>query len=113
MTNRVLIITADALVAKDLEYALGQGGGGQFFVQRVSHLSEAIERLRIGGFDAIMTDLSLPDSEGIETFDKLFAIAPHIPIIKAIYRKPTLAAIWFDKRCVTVSGVRPLKKSFS
>ncbi|MBU1565684.1 MAG: EAL domain-containing protein [Proteobacteria bacterium] len=81
MTNRVLIITADSMVAKDLEDALGSVGDGQFSVQRVSHLSEAIERLRTGGIDAIMANLSLPDSQGIETFDKLFAVAPHIPII--------------------------------
>ncbi len=81
MTNRVLIITADSIVAKELEDALGKGGDGRFFVQRVSHLSEAIERLRIGGIDAIMANLSLPDSQGIETFDKLFAVAPHTPII--------------------------------
>ncbi len=81
MTNRVLIITADSIVAKDLENALGKGADRQFIVLRVSHLSEAREQLGSGGFDAIMTDLSLPDSQGIETFDKLFAIAPHIPII--------------------------------
>ncbi|MFH0780808.1 MAG: EAL domain-containing protein [Pseudomonadota bacterium] len=81
MTNRVLIITADSIVAGDLKDALGKVGGGQFSVQRVSHLSEAIERLRIGGIDAIMADMSLPDSWGIETFDKLFAVAPHTPII--------------------------------
>lgn len=81
MTNRVLIITADSIVAKELEDALGRVGDGRFFVQRVSHLAEAIERLRIGGIDAIMADLSLPDSQGIETFDQLFAVAPHTPII--------------------------------
>jgi diguanylate cyclase (GGDEF)-like protein/PAS domain S-box-containing protein len=81
MTNRVLIITADVIVAKDLEAVLGKAGYGQFSVQWVSHLSEAIDQLRSGGIDAILVDLSLPDSQGIETFDQLFAVAPHTPII--------------------------------
>lgn len=81
MNNRVLIISADSVVAKDLEDALHKVGDGQFFVQRVSHLSEAIAQLHNGGIDAIMANLSLPDSQGIETFDKLFAVAPHVPII--------------------------------
>jgi diguanylate cyclase (GGDEF)-like protein/PAS domain S-box-containing protein len=81
MTHRVLIITADSIVAEDLEDALGKARNGHFSVQWVSHLFEAIERLRAGHIDAIMADLSLPDSQGIETFDSLFAIAPHIPIV--------------------------------
>jgi len=81
MVYRVLIITADSIVARDLEDALCKGAGGQFSVQRVSRLSEARERLRIGGIDAIMADMSLPDSQGIETFDQLFAVAAHTPII--------------------------------
>lgn len=81
MTNRVLIITADSLVAKDLEDALSKDKDGQFFVQRVSHLSEAMARLCNGGIDAIMASLALPDSQGVETFDKLFVAAPHVPII--------------------------------
>lgn len=81
MTNRILIVTADSIVAEDLEDALGKARNGQFSVQRAGHLSEAIVLLRAGRIDAIMADLSLPDSQGIETFDKLFAMAPHIPII--------------------------------
>ncbi len=81
MIYRVLIITADSIVAKDLENAIGKAGDGQFSVQRVSHLSEAITLLHGGSIDAIMADLSLPDSRDIDTFDQLFAVAPHIPII--------------------------------
>lgn len=81
MIYRVLIITADSIVAKDLENAIGKAGDGQFSVQRVSHLSEAITLLHGGSLDAIMADLSLPDSQDINTFDQLFAVAPHIPII--------------------------------
>ena len=81
MIHCVLIITADSVVAEDLQDALGKAADGQFSVQRADHLSEAIVLLRADRIDAIMADLSLPDSQGIETFDQLFAIAPHVPII--------------------------------
>jgi diguanylate cyclase (GGDEF)-like protein/PAS domain S-box-containing protein len=35
----------------------------------------------MGGIDAIIVNLSLPDSSGIATFDQLFAAAPHTPIL--------------------------------
>lgn len=34
-----------------------------------------------GGIAAVLVDLFLPDSHGIETFDRLIQIAPHIPIL--------------------------------
>lgn len=81
MANRVLIITGDSVDAKILESVLGNAREGPFAVELVSRLSDALERLKVGDIEAIMVDLALPDSQGIETFDKLFAIAPHTPIM--------------------------------
>jgi PAS domain S-box-containing protein len=46
----------------------------------MTELSGGIERLRRGGVGAVLLDLTLPDSHGIETFDKLFEVAPRVPI---------------------------------
>ena len=81
MANRVLIITGDSVDAKILESVLGNAREGPFAVELVTRLSDALERLKVGDIEAIMVDLALPDSQGIETFDKLFAIAPHTPIM--------------------------------
>ena len=81
MANRILIITADATDAKVLEKRLGNSREGLFVLETAEQLSEGLARLRTGGIDAIIVDLLLPDSQGIETFDKLFAAAPHTPIV--------------------------------
>ena len=81
MTNRVLIVTADPADAKTLESVLHKAKGVPFDVEWVTQLSDALDRLRAGGIDAILADLSLPDSQGIETFDQLFAVTPQTPIL--------------------------------
>ncbi len=81
MTNRVLIITAADTDAKVLEEVLSNARDETFIIERLSRLSDGLERLKTGGIDVIMADLYLPDGRGIETFDKLFAVAPHTPIM--------------------------------
>ncbi len=81
MTNRVLIVTADQADAGTLDDMLRRAKDGPYAIERVARLSDALERLQAGDIDAILVDLSLPDSQGIETFDKLFAAAPQTPIL--------------------------------
>jgi diguanylate cyclase (GGDEF)-like protein len=47
----------------------------------VGDLASALQRLSRGGIDLVLLDLSLPDSEGISTFERTYAFAPDIPII--------------------------------
>jgi diguanylate cyclase (GGDEF)-like protein/PAS domain S-box-containing protein len=47
----------------------------------VRSLAAALARLGTPDIDAILVDLVLPDSSGIATFDRLFAAAPHTPIM--------------------------------
>ena len=44
-------------------------------------LSEAVELLKLEKFDLILSDLTVPDSRGLETFRKLRAASPGTPII--------------------------------
>lgn len=81
MPNLILIVTGDAIDAKALQDVLGKARDAPFVIEWVTQMADALKRLRAGGVDAIMADMSLPDSQGIETFDKLFAVAPHTPIM--------------------------------
>ncbi len=53
----------------------------KFDIYKVDNLSSAIETLDLEDFDLVLLDLTLPDSQGIETCIKLRGECPEIPII--------------------------------
>jgi len=81
MTYRVLVLTDDAADATILIDVLGRAEDGPFTVEWVRRLAHALENLRNNRCDAILADLSLPDSDGLATFDQLSMAAPHTPIM--------------------------------
>jgi diguanylate cyclase (GGDEF)-like protein/PAS domain S-box-containing protein len=86
MTNNdtcltILLIQDDPSAADRIVTALAAAGTGSFEVEWVRQLSQGLDRLIKKGIAAVLLDLSLPDSEGVSTFDKLFAASPDIPIL--------------------------------
>ncbi len=79
MSQRILLIQNDAAAAKIVIDALAASTDASFKVEWVRSCSEGLARL--DNIDAILVDLYLPDSHGIETFDRLFRAAPNIPIL--------------------------------
>jgi len=77
----VLLIEADANDAARILNELGSATDERFDVEWVPELSAEIERLRNGGVGAVLVDLALPDSHGVETFNELFKAAPSVPIL--------------------------------
>jgi diguanylate cyclase (GGDEF)-like protein/PAS domain S-box-containing protein len=77
----VLLIEADADDAARIINELGSATNERFDVEWVPDLSSGVKRLRNGGVGTVVLDLILPDSHGIETFDKLFQAAPSVPIL--------------------------------
>src|SRR3984893_6732121 len=78
---KILLIESDPVAADEIRAALAAAGGGSFDVEWVRQLAEGLARLSKRGIAAVLLALSLPDSHGIETFDKLFASAPDVPIL--------------------------------
>lgn len=65
-------IVRDLLTADDrLEFALAHA----------TRLDEALALMRETAFDAVLLDLGLPDSQGVDTFARLHAAAPEVPIL--------------------------------
>jgi diguanylate cyclase (GGDEF)-like protein/PAS domain S-box-containing protein len=79
--NNLLLIEDDPGDAKLVQIALTKTRFGPFHLEWVKDLADALERLSKGGIDAILADLSLPDSHGIETLDRILVAAPRVPIL--------------------------------
>src|SRR5277367_6733108 len=77
----ILLIENDPLVAEQIRVAITSADMGSLEMEWVRRLSDGLERLNKKGIAAILLELSLPDSRGIDTFDKLFAAAPDVPIL--------------------------------
>jgi diguanylate cyclase (GGDEF)-like protein/PAS domain S-box-containing protein len=82
MSQRILLIQDDTAAAETAIAALTRCGEERFQVQWVRRCSDGLKGL--GGIAAILTDLNLPDSRGMDTFDRLFRAAPKIPILLLI-----------------------------
>ena len=91
LPRTILLIESDPAAANKIRVALAAAGGGSFEAEWVRQLSEGLERLSKRRFDAVLLELSLPDSHGIETFDKLFSAAPDVPILVLGNGNETLA----------------------
>src|SRR6202521_3591937 len=78
---KILLIENDPAAAEKIRAALARAGSGSFELEWVRQLSEGMGRLSKRGIAAVLLALSLPDSQGIETFDKLFTAAPDVPIL--------------------------------
>ena len=90
MIRNVLLIQDDPADAEVIRAALLSSGDGPFQVVWVRRCSEALEQLKperqqvqpMGPrMAAILVDLLLPDSRGLETVDQLLRAAPQIPIL--------------------------------
>ena len=77
---KVLLVEDNRADARLIREMLRRGGA-QFELAHVSRLSQALQRLGEEAFDVILLDLGLPDSQGIDTFDKIHAQAPDAPVV--------------------------------
>lgn len=50
-------------------------------ITHVKRLNLALEQLQQTRFDVVLLDLSLPDSQGLETIAKVQAAVPHLAIV--------------------------------
>jgi DNA-binding response OmpR family regulator len=75
------MIEDNAEHAQLLEQLLSASAQPRFWVQRAGSVADGLKRLRASKFDVMLLDLSLPDSQGLSTFDAVFAAAGSTPIV--------------------------------
>lgn len=78
---KVLLIEDNPGDAYLIRKALIEAKPLKVVLECVDRLSRGIERLSSGNHDLVLLDLSLPDSEGLETFNQLREHVPDVPVI--------------------------------
>ncbi len=80
-TIAVLLVedhSTDALLVRE---ELEESTAARFVVTHVEQLRDALAKLKSAVFDVVLSDLGLPDSEGIETFRALRGATGNLPLI--------------------------------
>jgi serine phosphatase RsbU (regulator of sigma subunit) len=77
----ILVIDDDASDVSLLRNLLDYRWDGRFRLIHIEDLATAVTVAGKERVDVILLDLSLPDSHGLETFLKLYARCPHVPIV--------------------------------
>jgi anti-anti-sigma regulatory factor/DNA-binding NarL/FixJ family response regulator len=78
---RVLLVEDGRKDARLIQTMLGAVTSVAFEVEYVDRLSGALKSLDQGDIDVVLLDLSLPDSQGLDTFTKIQAKAPNVPAV--------------------------------
>jgi diguanylate cyclase (GGDEF)-like protein/PAS domain S-box-containing protein len=84
MSTNVLLVASAPAEAKAVRRSLEDSRDGPFKVEWLSRCDEACNRLcsqEGEAIAAVVVDLALPDSQGIEAFGALFRAARHVPIL--------------------------------
>jgi diguanylate cyclase (GGDEF)-like protein len=77
----VLLIEDNPGDARLLEEMLAEEPAAPFHLLCADRLSRGMEILSSERIDLLLLDLSLPDSHGLETFEKVYSHSPKVPII--------------------------------
>ncbi|MEA3281232.1 MAG: response regulator, partial [Euryarchaeota archaeon] len=78
---KVLLIEDNPGDARLITEMLSEVDSTLFDVENAYRLSEGLTRIQKGGIDAVLLDLGLPDSSGIDTFEKVHDQTPEVPIV--------------------------------
>ena len=78
---KILLVEDNFADARLLSETLMEIAENKFELTHVQQLDEAMAKLAEYLFDAILLDLSLPDSQGLETLESILSAVPDLPII--------------------------------
>ncbi|MBD2576101.1 diguanylate cyclase [Oscillatoria sp. FACHB-1406] len=81
MLTTVLLVEDNSADARLLELFLARTKGKQYSFVRVETLAAALKAVEENEFSAILLDLSLPDSHGLETLGHMYETAANVPIV--------------------------------
>ncbi len=77
----VLLIEDNPGDVKLTSILLAGAANTTFHLETCERLGPGLQRLAQGGIDALLLDLSLPDSQGLATFERAHAASPTLPVV--------------------------------
>src|SRR5688572_3001305 len=77
----ILLIEDNKADAELCETILSLSNLAKFKVETVTSLSQGLDRLKTGNIDAILLDLSLPDSSGLDTLVRVQLDFKGVPVV--------------------------------
>ncbi len=77
----ILLVEDDPTYARLVQLTLRRAATRQFELVHVNHLADALIQVKQRAFDAILLDLTLPDDQGLQTFQRLHRVVPETPIV--------------------------------
>src|SRR5688572_23866508 len=81
VSRTVLLIEDNPGDARLIREMLRDARAGQFQLDCADRLTTALERLAQGGIDVVLLDLSLPESQGLESFQYVHTHTPGVPVV--------------------------------
>jgi len=78
---RILLVEDNPGDARLIKETLSDAAADQFELSCTERLDLALEHVAQHEFDVVLLDLTLPDSSGLHTFERMHAQAPTVPII--------------------------------
>lgn len=77
----VLYVEDNPLDVRIIREMLANAGASRFILTRCESVDESLKEINKKLFDVILLDLNLPDSQGYDTFQKIYDKVPNIPIV--------------------------------
>src|SRR4051794_25071797 len=78
---RVLLVEDDPGDARLIHWMLRETGEVRFELAEADRLAAALARLGGEPFSVVLLDLSLPDSQGLDTFREVHRAFPRVPVV--------------------------------
>ena len=78
---KILLIEDNPGDVRLIQEMLADENSDFFTVECHNRLSRALHRLTENGVDVVLLDLGLPDSQGLDTYAKVHAQFPRLPIV--------------------------------
>jgi glutamate dehydrogenase (NAD(P)+) len=78
---KVLLVEHDSTYAAHIERVIGEQENSLIQLERTEWLDVASHRIRKGRVDAVLLDISLPDTSGVEIFRAIHHAGPRVPVL--------------------------------